>query len=342
MSYVLKIGYNNLFVFNSVISKVGLASTGREGYFSLPKILSNTVLLITKNLKCYLMGLIVYVLGLIILYLMRNNPKRTLIYLFAMFFGCLVQLIYGDAGTLTLGFVMTYLSFYVPPLYLLIRKKSDKREFYKNLIVIVMLSSYVSGLAYGYTALNGSLKFACGARPCAIIAILLAYEVLKQYSSEQLFKIAFSAAATVLVAVNVVNLYCLSFAGTLPLECNTRIDTGIYKGLLDTPRTADRYKTIHQDLGEIVSDTDKTITCGPHAMEFYLITNLKPNAANLWDPNNTDLLFKYYETYYGKPDLIVLHDSVSEYTNKVFLDFVKDNYQLAKYTDGYYIYRKKL
>lgn len=340
--YALKIGYKNLFVFNSVMSEAGLASTGREGFFSLPSILSNTLLFFVKNFKCYLVGLIVYIVGLAVLYLLRNNPKRTLVYLIVMFFGVLVELVYGEAGSLTTGFMMTYLSFYVPPLYLLIRKRSDKREFYKNLIVVVMLSSYVSGLAYGYTALNGSLKFACGARPCAIIAILLAYEVLKQYGSEQLYKIAFSAAATVLVAVNVLNMYGYSFEGTAPFECNTRIDSGIYKGLLDTSETSDRYKTIYQDLGEIVRDTDKTITCGPYAMEFYLITNLKPNAANLWDPNNTDLLFKYYETYYGEPDLIVLHDSVSEYTNKVFLDFVKDNYQLAKYTDGYYIYRKKL
>lgn len=340
--YALKIGYKNLFVFNSVMSEAGLASTGREGFFSLPSILTNTVLLITKNLQNYFVGLIVYIIGLAVLYLLRNNPKRTLVYLIVMFFGVLVELVYGEAGSLTTGFMMTYLSFYVPPLYLLIRKRSDKREFYKNLIVIVMLSSYVSGLAYGYTALNGSLKFACGARPCAIIAILLAYEVLKQYGSEQLYKIAFSAAATVLVAVNVLNMYGYSFEGTAPFECNTRINSGIYKGLLDTSETSDRYKTIYQDLSEIVRDTDKTITCGPYAMEFYLITNLKPNAANLWDPNNTDLLFKYYETYYGEPDLIVLHDSVSEYTNKVFLDFVKDNYQLAKYTDGYYIYRKKL
>ncbi|MBR5181455.1 MAG: hypothetical protein IKW88_04325 [Clostridiales bacterium] len=340
--YVLKIGYKNLFVFNSVISKVGLASTGRDGYFTLPKILSNTILLITKNIKCYLMGLIVYVIGLLVLYLLRKNPKRALIYLIVMFFGGLVELVYGEAGSLTTGFMMTYLSFYVPPLYLLIRKRSDKREFYKNLIVIVMLSSYVSGLAYGYTALNGSLKFACGARPCAIIAILLAYEVLKQYGSEQLYRIAFSAAATVLVVVNVLNMYGYSFEGTAPFKCNTRINSGIYKGLLDTSETAERYKTVYHDLGELVRETDKTITCGPYAMEFYLITNLKPNTSNLWDPNNTELLLEYYDTYYGKPDLIVLHDSVSEYTNKVFLDFVKDNYQLAKYTDGYYIYRKKL
>ena len=340
--YVLKIGYKNLFVFNSVMSEAGLASTGREGFFSLPTILSNTILLFTKHFECYLMGMIVYVVGLAVLYLLRNNPKRNLIYLIVMFFGALVQLVYGEAGSLTMGFVMTYLSFYVPPLYLLIRKKSDKREFYKNLIVIVMLSSYVSGLAYSYTALNGSLKFACGVRPCAIITVLLAYEVLKQYGSERLLKTAFSVAATVLVSLNVLNMYGYSFEGTAPFECNTRIDSGIYKGLLDTSETADRYKTIYKDLDEVVKDTDKTITCGPYAMEFYLITNLKPNAANLWDPNNTDLLFKYYETYYGEPDIIVLHDSVSEYTNTVFLDFVKEKYKLAKYTDGYYIYRKEL
>ena len=76
-------------------------------------------------------------------------------------------------------------------------------------------------------------------------------------------------------------------------------------------------------------------------MEFYLMTDLKPNASNLWDPNNTDLLFQYYRSYYGEPDIIVMHDSADDSTSDAFLEFVENNYELAKYTDGYFIYRHK-
>ena len=69
------------------------------------------------------------------------------------------------------------------------------------------------------------------------------------------------------------------------------------------------------------------------------MSDLKPNAANLWNPNNTNLLFSYYEMYYGEPDIIVLHDSAWDVTSQKFLGFVEDNYIIVKYTDGFLIYR---
>lgn len=339
--YVLKIGVKNLFVFNDVMAEAGLSSTGREGFFSLPSLLSNTALFFTENLKCYAIGLIVYAVDILVLVLLRNNPKRALIFLVVMLLGGLVQIEYGVAGSLNIGFFMTYLSFYVPPLYFLVREKTDKREHYKDLIVIVMVSSYVAGIAYSYTALKGSLKFACGARPCAVIALLLIGEVLKQNCTVKISKTAFSVLATVLMAINIFHIFGYSFEGTAPFKCDTMINHGIFKGLLDTSENAQRYETIYKDMAEARRESDKTIACGPYAMEFYLMTDLKPNAANLWDPNNTDLTFKYYKTYYGEPDIVVLHDSVAEHTNPEFLDFVKEKYKLTKRTDGYYIFHKK-
>ena len=107
------------------------------------------------------------------------------------------------------------------------------------------------------------------------------------------------------------------------------------------PENARRYEKVETDLAEVISDGDKTITCGPYAMEFYLMTDLKPNAANLWDPNNTELLFQYYDMYYGEPDIIVLHDSADDVTSPEFLEFVDENYELARYTDGYFIFHRK-
>ena len=339
--YVLKIGIRNLFVFNDVMLKAGLSSTGRSGYFSSPNLLKNTVYLFTRNFELYGVAMIVYLLDILVLYLLRNSQKRALLFCIIMVAGGLIQLVHGDAGCLTVGFFVTYLSFYVPPLYFLIRKKSDKRAFFKDLIVILMFSSYIAGIAYAFTALDGSLKFACGARTCVIITILLAAELLNQSSSEGSAGKAFGVLATVIVAINILNMYTGSFEGTAPYTCNTRITSGIFKGLIDTPENAKRYETIYQDMKAEVRDTDKTIACGPYAMEFYLMTDLKPNAPNLWDPNNTDLTFKYYETYYGEPDVIVLHDAGDEFTKPEYLAFVAEKYRKTKNTDGYYIYHKK-
>ena len=166
-------------------------------------------------------------------------------------------------------------------------------------------------------------------------------EVLLQHAGKKISATAYNVIATFLVVINVFAMYSCSFEGTKPYKCNSQIKCGIFKGLIDTPENARRYETIYKDLAEVRNEDDKTITCGPYAMEFYLMTDLKPNAANLWDPNNTDLLFKYYDSYYGEPDMIIMHDSVAELTNPVFLNFVANNYRLIQTTDGFYIFHKK-
>ena len=141
--------------------------------------------------------------------------------------------------------------------------------------------------------------------------------------------------------MNVFAVYSFSFDGLKPYECSAMIKSGIFKGIIDLPDNAKRYETVEKDLAEVIKDGDKTIACGPFAMEFYLMTDLKPDAANLWDPNNTELAFQYYKTYYGEPDIIVLHDSAGDITSPEFLEFVDENYEFAKYTDGFIIYHHK-
>ena len=151
----------------------------------------------------------------------------------------------------------------------------------------------------------------------------------------------FGILASVMVVMNVFAVYSFSFDGLKPYECSAMIKSGIFKGIIDSPESSRRYSVVEKDLAEVITDSDKTIACGPFAMEFYLMTDLTPDAANLWNPNNTELTFQYYKTYYGEPDIIVLHDSAGDITTPEFLEFVERNYEFAKYTDGFLIYRHK-
>ena len=339
--YVLKIGTGNLFIFNSAMSEAGLASTGREGFFSPASLIDKTKALIVENLVHYMFAVILFAADLLILYVFRKNKHRILMFCSIMLFGCAVLLLMTVFRTDSLNTLMTYLSLYTIPLYLLLRKESDKAGLYKDLIVILWISSYIAGVVYSMTAYNGAIKFSAGTRTGAIVTVVLLFEAIRKADMKIDRKTAFGILASVMVVMNVFALYSFSFEGLKPYDCTTMIKSGIYKGIIDIPENAKRYETVGKDLAGVTTDSDKTITCGPFAMEFYLMTDLKPNAANLWDPNNTDLLFEYYKQYYGAPDIIVMHDSADDITSDAFLEFVEERYELAKYTDGYFIYRRK-
>ena len=339
--YVLMNGVSNLFIFNNVMSEAGLSSTGREGFFSLASMIEKTKALIVENVIFYMFGMVFFAVGILILYVFRKNKHRILMFCSVMFVGCIVLLLMTVFRVDSLNTLMTYLSLYTIPLYLLVRKESDKTRHFKDLIMFLWISSYIAGVVYSMTALDGAIKFSAGARTGAIVTVLLLFEVMKKIEVKTGSKTLSGILATVLVVMNVFAVYSFSFDGQKPLECKAMIKSGIYKGIIDAPDNAKRYEVVEKDLAEVITGGDKTIACGPFAMEFYLMSDLIPNAANLWDPNNTELTFQYYKTYYGEPDIIVLHDSADDVTSPEFLEFVDRNYYLAKYTDGFFIYHHK-
>lgn len=341
MLYVLKIGVGNLFIFNGTMAEAGLSSTGREGFFSLASMIEKTKALIVENVIFYMFAMVFFAVDILILYVFRKNKHRILMFCSVMFVGCIVLLLMTVFRVDSLNTLMTYLSLYTIPLYLLVRKKSDKTRHYKDLIMLLWISSYIAGVVYSMTALDGAIKFSAGARTGAIVTVLLLFEVMKKIEVKTGSKTLYGILATVLVVMNVFAVYSFSFDGQKPLECKAMIKSGIYKGIIDAPDNAKRYEVVEKDLAEVITGGDKTIACGPFAMEFYLMSDLIPNAANLWDPNNTELTFQYYKTYYGEPDIIVLHDSAGDVTSPEFLEFVDRNYYLAKYTDGFFIYHHK-
>ena len=336
--YVLKIGTRNLFVFNSVMSKAGLSSTGREGFFSLSATLSKLKALIVENIIHYMFALLIFAVDILILYVFRKSKLRVLLFCTLMAAGCVGLLLMTVFRSDSLNTLMTYLSLYTVPLYILVRKNSENVGKYKDLIMVLSVSSVITGVVYSMTALADAIKFSAGARTGAIVTVLLLFELICKSEMKLDRKTAFGILASFFVILNVFALYSNSFEGLKPLTCNTVIRSGIYKGIVDVPENAKRYETVGKDLSDVITEGDKTIGCGPYAMEFYLMSDLKPDAANLWDPNNTDLLFAYYEMYYGEPDIIVLHDSAWDVTNQEFLKFVNEKYNLVKYTDGYLIY----
>ena len=336
--YVLMNGVSNLFIFNNVMSEAGLSSTGREGFFAFAETISKIKALIVENVIHYMFALIIFAVDIAMLYVFRKSRKRGIIFCSIMIAGCIVLLMMTVFRSDSLNTLMTYLSLYTIPLYLLIRKKSEKKNAYKDLIIVLSVSSLLAGIVYSMTALNGAIKFSAGARAGAIVTVLLLFELLRKSDMKLTPKISFGIIASLMMLLNVFALYSFSFEGLKPYDCNTMIKSGIYKGIIDIPVSAKRYETVEKDLAEVITEGDKTITCGPFAMEFYLMSDLKPDAANLWAPNNTGLLFAYYDKYYGEPDIIVLHDSAWDETNPEFIKFVDENYKLVKYTDGFLIY----
>ena len=341
MLYVLKIGVGNLFVFNSAMAEAGLSSTGREGFFSLASMIEKTKALVGENVVFYMFALVFFAVGILILYVFRKSKHRILMFCSVMLMGCIVLLLMTVFRVDSLNTLMTYMSLYTIPLYLLVRKESDKARHFKDLIMFLWISSYIAGVVYSMTALDGAIKSSAGTRTGAIVTVLLLFEVMKKIDVKTDSKTLFGILATVMVVMNVFAVYSFSFDGLKPLECKAMIKSGIYKGIIDVPDNVKRYAVVEKDLAEVITDSDKTIACGPFAMEFYLMSDLKPNAANLWDPNNTELTFQYYKMYYGEPDIIVLHDSAGDVTSPEFLEFVDENYYLAKYTDGFFIYHHK-
>lgn len=341
MLYVLKIGISNLFIFNNTMAEAGLSSTGREGFFSFASMIEKIIALFSENIVFYMFPMVFFAVSILILYVFRKNKHRIIMFSAVMLAGCIVHVLMTVFRTDCLNTLMTYLSIYTIPLYLLVRKKTDKGRQFKDLLMILWVTSYIAGFVYSMTALNGAIKFSAGTRTGAIVTVLLLFEAIKMSEIKSDRRTFFGILASVLVVMNVFAVYSFSFDGLKPYECSAMIKSGIFKGIIDSPESSRRYSVVEKDLAEVITDSDKTIACGPFAMEFYLMTDLTPDAANLWDPNNTELTFQYYKTYYGEPDIIVLHDSAGDITTPEFLEFVEENYELAKYTDGFLIYRHK-
>ena len=177
MLYVLKIGISNLFIFNNAMAEAGLSSTGREGFFSFASMIEKIIALFSENIVFYMFPMVFFAVSILILYVFRKNKHRIIMFSVVMLAGCIVHVLMTVFRTDCLNTLMTYLSLYTIPLYLLVRKKTDKGRQFKDLIMILWVTSYIAGFVYSMTALNGAIKFSAGTRTGAIVTVLLLFEV---------------------------------------------------------------------------------------------------------------------------------------------------------------------
>ena len=156
---------------------------------------------------------------------------------------------------------------------------------------------------------------------------------------------------------NILSLYCQGFFSTVPaaaLKNNLAIssaESGVFKYIYDKEETVYSLECFEKSMKKIVQKDDKTILCGSGLIQCYLMTDLLPNTNYLWrsgalsgkatDAEFYDILFKYFDSYYGSPDIIVLKKNKAELTNKKFVDFLNQNYDLAEEDSGVVFYRLK-
>ena len=344
MIYALSVGVGHLFVFSGVLSQHGLDSTGRSGLFDISRMGSLAVSLVVDNIEVYRSALVILAADAGLFFLARRNSKYKLPFVFLMVIGAVVHLVENAFTMETGNTVLTYLSFYAPMLYFLISKES--REKYKGAFSFIFASSYVAAAAYAFTALYGSTKTSSGARFAAILTLILVWDVIRENVKKIEPESVYSIVVTILLFANVFSLYYSASAGTeykgtRPLDCDTVVKEGIFKGLIDSKETVDKYVQIERDIRSSVSEDDETVTCSLYVIYGYLMADLKPDTYNLWDSIYFNRLSEYYQANYGNPDIIIFDSRYVEYMDAGFKEFIIDNYELLRSSGDIRIYHCK-
>ena len=333
--YVLKVGIGNLFIFNNSVSQGGLESTGRGDMFVLQGVLLRIKLFFAENFnnyKCALLGFAVDILVFIL-------AKYVKFFISLMVIGCVINILESNFWTDSLSNALTYLIIYTP-FFFALKEKNEMREIIKVLLLTVFLPSLISGIMYSYTALNGAVKFASGARLASFVVLLIAFEVIKE-SSPGSFKTVFGILTTSLVFISAFAMFHSAFQGTKPYKCNTRIDSGIYKGIIDSDITALQYTLAENGIRSTCIPEDKTVACGPFALPCYLMSDLKPDTYILWEPVNLESSKAYYSACYGEPDVFILNENANDCISNDYLEWIEDNYNSVNTEGGFVFYRHK-
>lgn len=352
--FVLYNGVDNFFIFQKSVLQSSLSDSGRANILSISGFFERISDLTALPIKYYIL-LLVACVGLLAVRIFIKNKKISIF----LIFGCIIL---GIAYIVcwnsrfqphSADNMLMYISFFTPALLTLFDK--EERKKYRNLILFVFIPSYIAGLAYGITALNGYQKISTGARLASIVSFIILYDAFKKYLNQKYSKILICGFMSVLLSLNIINIYIKSFQGTQPIYCNTIETEGVFKGLIDDKEKLKCYSDFQKDLKDIVDESDKTITCGTHSVIGYLVTDLKPNTNLLWTPGTSleldnmgfttrvspDGLISYYNKYYGYSDVFVLKHGEIEEASDEFMSFINSNYNLVKDTDDFAFYKLK-
>lgn len=227
---------------------------------------------------------------------------------------------------------------------------------FKNCFIFLYVPSLLAGIVWAFTGMDKSLNIPLGSRTGAILFLVELFDIISQIELKKLRNPTVPAMCCFLV-LNIFILYSGQFQSMAPIEIFTesitvdRAEYGIYKNLYSNKETVDYVERFEKNLNAIVEPDDKTILCGRKIIFGYLMTDLKPNTNYLWvpgaltgsitDDNHYDLLFNYFDSYYGNPDIIVLRTDEDEYKNKAFMDFVDSNYEKKIVDSEYAFYHLK-
>lgn len=236
----------------------------------------------------------------------------------------------------------------------LIFYRKDKR--FNDCFIYLFIPAVVAGMVWAVSGKNGSVNFALGARPAAVMFILELFDTIEQIKFKQKNQLAIPIICIFLV-FNTVILFNNSFHSSKPSDIlqyeagYSRTESGIFKGIYDKSDKSASLTAFEETLNSVKEDNDKTILCGRKIIFGYLMTDLKPNTNYLWRPgilggdelaeDYYDILFKYFDLNYGTPDIIVLRKDEKELENEVFSEFLNGNYEIKAQNSTYIFYHSK-
>lgn len=239
-------------------------------------------------------------------------------------------------------YILFYFGLCCLPLHCLFFNKSQK---HKLCFIFLYIPSFVAGIIWSITGLNGPINFPVGARSGSIFFFLELFEFISAINKgKNIKKLISCSTLCALLLFNVYALYSSAFQSTVPLDMIgsgnvCKINSGIYKGIYDNKDTSLPICEFEKKLNSIKKDGDETILCGRELIYGYLMSDLKPNTNYLWVPgsltgsigeaNHYDILFEYFDSYYGYPDIVVLQKDQMEKKNKKLNDFIDENYYVA-------------
>ena len=234
----------------------------------------------------------------------------------------------------------------------------SREKRFKNMFLFLYIPSMLAGLVCAFTGLDKSINIPLGSRSASVLFFTEFFELMSQvkFKKPKIKSLAIPAMCFMLI-FNILSLYCQGFFSTVPaaaLKNNLAIssaESGVFKYIYDKEETIRSLECFEKKLKTFIKDDDETVLFGRGMMYGYLMTDLKPNTNYLWrsgaltgkstDPEYYDILFKYFDSYYGSPNLIVLKSNEFELTNKKFVDFLNQNYDLAEEDSGVVFYRLK-
>ena len=346
--------WQDFFIFNKQITSSNLSNRS----YSFNSFIDSCKLLVAKALRYFKLEIFLSVVfSLVCFFIKKFNLTKVLIPIYLIVSTILIFTFYhtysSTPGVVSQGqnYILFYFSLCAIPLHLFFFKK---KKAFKSLFIFVYIPSIISGIMYSFTGMNGAIKFTFGFRPASLVFLLEFFDVILQTKGEKKasFKVSYKFILSLLLVINFLLLSFGSFLSDSPIAMFSSkkeiisASSGIYKHVYDYQEKIAELESFEKNLKSIVKNDDQTILCGDGLIYGYLMTNLKPNTNYLWRAGSLtgesyssdyyNLLFKYFDLYYGFPDVIVIRPNGRENSNKVFMNFLDDNY-IEKYSFPEYI-----